>query len=63
VACKTESFNGQREVLGVDRWQEILAEASNLPLGEMKNQILHRVAASRHGHAQDDISFVLLEIS
>jgi hypothetical protein len=29
----------------------------------MKNQILNRVAAWRHGHAQDDVSLVLLEIS
>jgi len=59
----TESFNSQREMLGVDGLQEIVAEASTLPLAEMKSQILSRVAAWRHGHAQDDISLVLLEIS
>jgi phosphoserine phosphatase RsbU/P len=59
----TESFNSQREVLGVDGLQEIVAEASTLPLAEMKSQILTRVAAWRHGHAQDDISLVLLEIA
>jgi PAS domain S-box-containing protein len=59
----TESFNSQREMLGVDGLQEIVAEASNLPLAEMKTQILNRVGAWRHGHAQDDISLVLLEIS
>jgi serine phosphatase RsbU (regulator of sigma subunit) len=59
----TESFNSQREMLGVDGLQEIVAEASTLPLAEMKSQILNRVAAWRHGHAQDDISLVLLEIS
>jgi PAS domain S-box-containing protein len=59
----TESFNSQREMLGVDGLQEIVAEASTLPLAEMKSQILSQVAAWRHGHAQDDISLVLLEIS
>jgi PAS domain S-box-containing protein len=59
----TESFNSQREMLGVDGLQEIVAEAATLPLAEMKGQILNRVAAWRHGHAQDDISLVLLEIS
>jgi Stage II sporulation protein E (SpoIIE) len=59
----TESFNSEREMLGVDGLQEIVAEASTLPLAEMKNQILNRVAAWRHGHAQDDVSLVLLEIS
>jgi phosphoserine phosphatase RsbU/P len=59
----TESFNSQREMLGVDGLQAIVAEASTLPLAEMKSQILNRVAAWRHGHAQDDISLVLLEIA
>jgi phosphoserine phosphatase RsbU/P len=59
----TESFNSQREMLRVDGLQEIVAEACSLPLAEMKSQILNRVAAWRHGHAQDDISLVLLEIS
>jgi phosphoserine phosphatase RsbU/P len=59
----TESFNSQREMLGVDGLQEIVADASTLPLAEMKSQILNRVAAWRHGHPQDDISLVLLEIS
>jgi two-component system, sensor histidine kinase ChiS len=59
----TESFNSQREMLGVDGLQEIVAETSTLPLAEMKRQILNRVAAWRDGHAQDDISLVLLEIS
>jgi sigma-B regulation protein RsbU (phosphoserine phosphatase) len=59
----TESFNCQREMLGVEGLQEIVAEASSLPLAEMKQQILHRVAAWCGGHAADDVSLVLLEIS
>ena len=59
----TESFNSQREMLGVDGLQDIVAETSTLPLAEMKEQILNRVSAWRHGHAEDDVSLVLLEIS
>jgi len=59
----TESFNCQREMLGVEGLQEIVAETSSLPLTEMKQQILDRVAAWRDGLAADDVSLVLLEIS
>jgi sigma-B regulation protein RsbU (phosphoserine phosphatase) len=59
----TENFNSQREMLGVGGLKEILTEASTLPLGEMKSQILNQVAAWRNGPAADDVSLVLLEIS
>jgi PAS domain S-box-containing protein len=59
----TETFNSQREMLGVDGLQKIVADASSLPLAEMKEHILHEVAAWRHGHAADDVSLVLLEVS
>jgi PAS domain S-box-containing protein len=59
----TESFNSRREMLGVDGLQEIVTEASALPLADMKTQILNRVAAFRHGRTEDDVSLVLLEIS
>jgi PAS domain S-box-containing protein len=59
----TESFNSQREMLGVDGLQDIVAATATLPLAEMKDQILNRVSAWRHGHAEDDVSLVLLEIS
>ena len=59
----TESFNSQREMLGVDGLQDIVADTAALPLEEMKDQILDRVSAWRHGHAEDDVSLVLLEIS
>jgi serine phosphatase RsbU (regulator of sigma subunit) len=45
-----ENFNSRREMLGVSGLQGIVAEASTLPLAEMKQQILHRVAAWRDGH-------------
>jgi PAS domain S-box-containing protein len=59
----TETFNSKREMLGVGGLQEIVSETSSLPLAKMKEQILQRVAAWRDGHAADDVSLVLLEIS
>ena len=59
----TETFNSRREMLGVEGLQEIVSEASSLRLNEMKEQILHRVAAWRDGRAADDVSLVLLEVS
>ena len=59
----TENFNSRREMLGLEGLEKIVTEASSLPLAEMKQQILHRVAAWRDGYAADDVSLVLLEIS
>jgi phosphoserine phosphatase RsbU/P len=59
----TENFNLQREMLGVEGLSEIVCDASDLTLPEMKRQILDRVAAWRSGPATDDVSVVLVEIS
>jgi PAS domain S-box-containing protein len=59
----TENFNLQREMLGVEGLSVIVRDASDLPLLEMKRQILDRVAAWRKGPATDDVSVVLVEIS
>jgi PAS domain S-box-containing protein len=59
----TESFDSRREMLGVNGLKEIVSEASGLALGEMKQQILNRVAAWRDGPAADDVSLVVLELS
>ena len=59
----TESFDSRHEMLGVDGLKEIVGEVSGLPLGEMKEQILNRVAAWRDGPAADDVSLVVLELS
>ena len=48
--------------LGVDGLSEIVRETSKLPLQEMKEQILHRVTAWRHGPPDDDMSLVIIEI-
>jgi len=58
----TEAFNSRREMLDVDGLRKIVGETSHLPLGEMKQGILDRVAAWRAGPSRDDMSLVLLEV-
>jgi PAS domain S-box-containing protein len=58
----TETFNSQKDMLGVDGFGEIVREASKLPLPEMKRQILDRIEAWRNGPAADDMSLVLIEV-
>lgn len=58
----TETFNAQREMLGIERLAEIGREASSLPLALMKEQILDRVAAWRNGPAADDMSLILVQV-
>lgn len=58
----TEVFDAHREMLDVDGLRKIVGETSHLPLGEMKQGILDRVAAWRSGPPSDDTSLVLLEV-
>jgi len=58
----SENFNARREMLGVDGLGKIVGETFELPLAEMKQQIIERVAAWRNGPAADDISLVLMEV-
>jgi PAS domain S-box-containing protein len=58
----TETFNARREMLGVKGLAEIAREASALPLSDMKQRILDRVAVWRHGPAADDMSMILVEV-
>jgi PAS domain S-box-containing protein len=58
----TEVFDSHREMLDVDGLRKIVGETSHLPLGEMKQGILDRVAAWRSGPPSDDTSLVLLEV-
>jgi PAS domain S-box-containing protein len=58
----TESFNSANEMLGIGGLREIAHDASSLPLADMKQQILDRVANWRSGPAADDISLVLVEV-
>jgi serine phosphatase RsbU (regulator of sigma subunit) len=59
----TETFNADREMIGIKGLAEIARQASALPLPAMRQQILDRVAAWRYGPAADDMSLVLLEVS
>jgi PAS domain S-box-containing protein len=58
----TEVFDTRREMLDVDGLRKIVGETSHLPLGDMKQGILDRVAAWRAGPSRDDMSLVLLEV-
>ena len=58
----SENFNARREMLGVDGLGKIVGDTLDLPLAEMKQQIIERVAAWRNGPAADDISLVLMEV-
>lgn len=58
----TEVFDSRGEMLGMEGLQKFVRETSALPLGEMKQGILDRVAAWREGPPSDDISLVLVEI-
>jgi phosphoserine phosphatase RsbU/P len=58
----TENFNSRREMLGVNGLADVAREASTLPLSEMKQRILDRVAAWRDGPATDDMSLILVEV-
>jgi PAS domain S-box-containing protein len=59
----TETFNANREMIGIKGLAEIARQASALPLPAMKQQILDRVATWRYGAAADDMSLVLVEVS
>ena len=58
----TESFNEKDDMLGVDGLAEIVRETAMLPLPEMTQAIVNRVAAFRRGPAADDMSLVVVEI-
>jgi len=58
----TDVFNQRGEMPGVEGLQAVIGEASYLPLCEMKQAIVDRVAAWRKGPATDDPSLVLMEV-
>lgn len=58
----TESFNARSDMLGVEGLSEIVRETSKLPLAQMKQEIVDRVAAWRSGPAADDMSLVVVEV-
>lgn len=58
----TDVFDSQGEMLGVEGVQKIVRETAQMPLSEMKQAILDRVAEWREGPPADDLSLVLAEI-
>jgi PAS domain S-box-containing protein len=59
----TEVFDSRGAMLGVEGLKKFVRETSVLPLGDMTQGILDRLAAWREGPPTDDISLVLVEIS
>jgi PAS domain S-box-containing protein len=58
----TDVFDSRGEMLKVEGVQNFVRETALLPFNEMKEGILNRVAAWRHGPLVDDVSLVLVEV-
>lgn len=58
----TEVFDQRDELLGTEGLQRIVEQAARRPLPEMRQSIVEKVEAWRHGPVTDDISLVLVEI-
>jgi len=59
----TETFNARDEQFGENGLRDAMIEHRRTPLHELKQIILDRVAAWRHGPIADDMSLVLIEVS
>jgi sigma-B regulation protein RsbU (phosphoserine phosphatase) len=58
----TDVFNSRGDMLGVPGVQKFVRETSSLPLREMKQGILDRVAEWREGPPGDDVTLILVEV-
>lgn len=58
----SESFDARQEMLGVEGLSDIVRDTAKLPLAQMKQAIVDRVAAWRSGPPADDMSLVVVEI-
>jgi phosphoserine phosphatase RsbU/P len=58
----TDVFNSQGKMLGVAGVRRLVQETATLPLREMRNAILERVAEWHEGQPADDISLILVEV-
>jgi len=58
----TDVFNSEGKMLGVGGVRRFVRETATLPLHEMRNAILARVAEWRKGQQADDISLILVEV-
>jgi sigma-B regulation protein RsbU (phosphoserine phosphatase) len=57
-----EVFNTREQMLGIEGFSQLVREAANLTLPEMRQAIINGVAAWRHGPLADDVSLVIVEI-
>jgi PAS domain S-box-containing protein len=57
-----EVFNATEEMLDVEGLSNIVLQAANLPVAEMRQAILDGVSAWRHGPLADDVSLVIAEV-
>jgi PAS domain S-box-containing protein len=57
-----EVFNTREEMLGIEGFSQLVLDAANLTLPEMRQAIIDGVAAWRHGPLADDVSLVIVEI-
>jgi len=57
-----EVFNHHEEMLGVERFGQLVLDSAKLPLSEMRQAIIDGVAAWSHGPLVDDVSLVIVEI-
>ena len=58
----TETFDEQKEMLGVEGLSDIVRDTARLSLSQMKQEIIDRVASWRYGPPADDMSLVVVEI-
>ena len=57
-----EVFNSQQEMLGTERFSQLIADSATLPLPEMRQAVLEGVTSWRHGPLADDVSLVIVEV-
>ena len=57
-----EVFNSQQEMLGTERFSQLIADSATLPLPEMSQAVLEGVTSWRHGPLADDVSLVIVEV-
>lgn len=58
----TDLFDSRGEMLGVPGVEKIVRETAHLPLSQMNQDILDRIAAWSDGPPADDVSLVLVEV-
>jgi sigma-B regulation protein RsbU (phosphoserine phosphatase) len=57
-----EVFNHEEEMLGIERFSQLVLDSAKLPLPQMRQAVLDGVAAWRHGPLADDVSLVIVEV-